>query len=143
MKAGPKATQRNSRVMLIASPHADATPYRRSVVLVVEHDERGTVGVILDGTFQRSVEQAREQLGQVVRDRQAGVIAAVPVRIATWPPGALEIEVKNGLWMTAPATSDMIFSKQSNWHELVRGVGRTVYRDALNIRHFPDDPRLN
>jgi putative AlgH/UPF0301 family transcriptional regulator len=132
--------------MLIASPSANDSPYRHSVVLLLEHDAQGAAGVVLDGSFAESLEQIREQLPRITgRQRlQAAGLASVPVKVAMWQPGQLDQELQSGLWFNAPANPQLILSEGvPRWHELVREVGRSVYRDALRITEFPANVWLN
>jgi putative AlgH/UPF0301 family transcriptional regulator len=132
--------------MLIASPAADNSPYRRSAVLLLEHNAQGASGVVLDGTFAESLEQLRQHLPRITGMQQlpTASLAAVPVKVAIWQPGQLDQEVGSGLWFNAPANPQRLFNEGVPlWHELVREVGRSVYRDALGIEQFPPNPWLN
>lgn len=132
--------------MLIASPAANNSPYRRAVVLLLEHNEQGAAGVVLDGSFAESLEQLRDQLPRISNMQQlrtAG-LAAVPVKVAMWQPGQLDRELESGLWFNAPANPQgMLNEGLPPWHELVREVGRSVYREALGITEFPANVWLN
>jgi len=145
--------------LLVASPYADGTPYRRAAVLLLEHSEQGAAGILVDGTFRASVDRLR-----AAGPRRAGLqsrgaaspgtespgtespgstasLAGVPVRVATWEPGQLDSELQRGLWLHTQADPGLVFSDHMPpWTELVRHVGRTVYRDALGIKGFPADP---
>ena len=74
--------------MLIASPFADNSPYRRSLVLLLQHDAQGAAGVVLDGTFAESLEQLRAHLPRIIGMQQmpAAGLAAVPRygNLASW-----------------------------------------------------------
>lgn len=132
--------------LLIASPSASSSPYRHSVVLLLEHDAQGAVGLVLDGSFAESLGQLREQLPRIMGTQRlaAAGLAAVPVKVAMWQPGQLEQELLSGLWLNAPADPQRMFGEGvPPWHELVREVGRSVYRDALGITGFPENVWLN
>ena len=133
--------------LLIASPHADASPYRRSVVLLLEHSEEGAAGVILDGSFRASLQRLRDHLPRHLAgtNRHAAALATVPVRVALWEPGQLELEIASGVWFNAAVDPRQLFSGAlpSDWKRLVREVGRSVYRDALGIESFPPAASLN
>ena len=132
--------------MLIASPYADGSPYRRSVVLLLEHNAQGASGVVLDGSFAASLEQLRNQLPRIAGMQQlpTASLASVPVKVAMWQPGQLDLELQTGLWFHAPANPQQLLSEGiPRWHELVREVGQSVYRDALGIEDFPATPWLN
>lgn len=132
--------------MLIASPAANNSPYRRAVVLLLEHDAQGATGVVLDGSFADSLQQLRAQLPRITSMQQlptAG-LAAVAVKVAMWQPGQLDQELESGLWFNAPAHPQAMLSEGvPPWHEFVREVGRSVYRDALGITEFPANVWLN
>lgn len=126
--------------MLIASPSAKNSPYRHAVILLLEHGAQGAAGVVLDGSFAESLEQLRQQLPRLTGMQQlpAAGLAAVPVKVAMWQPGQLDEELQSGLWFNAPANPQRMLSEGVlPWHELVREVGRSVYRDALGITEFP------
>ena len=132
--------------MLIASPAANHSPYRRSVVLILEHDAEGTVGMVLDGSLAASLEQLRNQLPRVTNMQAlpAAGLAAEPVKIAMWQPGQLDQELQNGLWFNVPANPERLLHEEvPPWRELVREVGRSVYRDTLGIKGFPTNVWLN
>jgi putative AlgH/UPF0301 family transcriptional regulator len=132
--------------ILIASPSADDSPYRRSVVLLLEHNARGAAGVVLDGSFAESLEKLRDHLPRIAQSQAASAasLAVVPVKVAMWQPGQLDKELKNGTWFNAVVGSQQLLHKPiPPWHELVREIGRSVYRDSLGIKHFPNDPTLN
>lgn len=145
-KQNQPATQSLRGRMLIATPAADNSPYRRAAVLLLEHNAQGAAGVVLDGSFAASLEQLREQLPRVAGMRQlptAG-LAAVPVKVAIWQPGQLDQELQAGLWFNAPASPQRLLNEGVPlWRDLVREVGRSVYRDALGIEQFPVNPWLN
>ena len=132
--------------LLVASPYADGTPYRRAAVLLFEHSEQGATGVVVDGMLRASVEQLRVQ-----SPRRAGLagdepvrLAGVPVRVAKWDGGQLDLELQQGIWLHTPVGPGFVFRDPvPRWSEIVRYVGRTVYRDALGIAGFPADPALN
>ena len=132
--------------MLIASPSANNSPYRRSVVLLLEHDAQGAAGVVLDGSFAESLQQLRAQLPRITGMQQLSTagLAAVPVKVAMWQPGQLDQELQSGVWFNAPANPQQMLSEGvPPWHELVREVGRAVYRDTLGISEFPAKVWLN
>lgn len=132
--------------LLVASPHADGSPYRRAAVLMLEHNEQGAVGVVLDGSFRASVDQLRAQLPRIsgLTDRATAAVAQIPVRAVIWEPGQLESELEHGLWLSTVADPALVFGESvPEWSELVRHVGRSVYREALGIEGFPGDVSLN
>jgi len=146
IKQNQTASQSLRGRMLIASPSANNSPYRRSVVLLLQHNSEGAAGVVLDGSFAESLEQLREHLPRITGMQQmsAAGLAAVPVKVAMWQPGQLDQELQSGLWFNAPANPQLMLSEGvPPWHELVREVGRSVYRDALGINEFPANVWMN
>lgn len=132
--------------MLVASPSADASPYRRSVVLVLEHNAEGAAAAVLDADFAASLEKLREQLPMLAGRQQSQLPAqaGLPVKIATWQPGQLDHEVRGGLWFNLPANAQQILNEGlPPWHKLVQEVGRSIYREALGIRNFPEHVSAN
>ncbi|MBC8357256.1 MAG: YqgE/AlgH family protein [Planctomycetes bacterium] len=132
--------------LLIASPAADNSPYRRSAVLLLEHNSQGASGVVLDGAFTDSMQQLRKHVPRITDMKQAPVaeLATLPVKVAKWRPGQLDLELRSGLWFNASTTPQRLFREGvPPWHELVREVGRSVYRDALGINEFATNPWLN
>ena len=131
---------------LVASPHADASPYRRSVVLLLEHNEQGAAGVLLNGKFRSSLAQLRAQLPRLLTgtDRQAASLSAIPVQVAVWEAGQLDLEVASGLWLNAPVDAKRLLAGDvPDWKHFVREVGRSIYRDALGIEQFPEHVSVN
>ncbi|HRX78545.1 MAG TPA: YqgE/AlgH family protein [Pirellulaceae bacterium] len=145
-KQNQPATQSLRGRMLIAAPLADNSPYRRSAVLLLEHNAEGASGVILDDSFAASLRQLRQQLPRITGTQQLPIagLAAVPVKVAMWQPGQLDHELQSGVWFNAPANPQRLLSEGvPPWHVLVREVGRSVYREALGIKGFPHSPWLN
>jgi putative transcriptional regulator len=63
---------------------------------------------------------------------------------AGWGPGQLDSEVAQGIWRVVPATSEQIFSEDSDlWERLSRQASRLQLRMMFNIKHIPADPLLN
>ncbi len=64
---------------------------------------------------------------------------------AGWAGGQLEGELEQGGWLTIPASHAMVFccDVASLWKVALTQGGKSVLRDALNIRHFPEDAQWN
>ncbi len=63
---------------------------------------------------------------------------------AGWGQGQLENELSQGAWLTTPATRELIFAENEDlWSTVVRRIGRSIIRSALNIKHMPNNVTLN
>ncbi len=101
--------------LLAASPRMMDSCFEKTVILVVQHDQRGALGVVLN--------QSPD--------------------MATWKKGHLEDEISSGDWLVVPATRAHLLSRKDNlWQDVVLQVGRSVLSE-LNLRHIPSDPLLN
>jgi len=115
-------------------------------VLLLEHNEQGAAGVLLNGKFRSSLAQLRAQLPRLLTgtDRQAASLSAIPVQVAVWEAGQLDLEVASGLWLNAPVDAKRLLAGDvPDWKHFVREVGRSIYRDALGIEQFPEHVSVN
>jgi putative transcriptional regulator len=66
------------------------------------------------------------------------------VGYAGWGAGQLENELKEGSWLVAPASPGEVFDQDDrSWDRLVRRVvGQQLFK-AMQIKHVPNDPRVN
>lgn len=63
---------------------------------------------------------------------------------AGWGPGQLEDELRQGAWLTTPATAEYLFYHGTDlWEEVSRRAGRSMLLSVLKIKHVPEDPSLN
>jgi putative transcriptional regulator len=62
-KMGQNAMKTLQGHLLVASPHLTDTPFSKSVILLLEHNESGAMGVVLNRTMDRSLKQTVERLG--------------------------------------------------------------------------------
>lgn len=84
----------------------------------------------------------REQLQQVTEQVQGPF--QFFVGHSAWTAGQLEQELESGYWLTLPADTDLLTSDhQQMWVNAIRETGRSVYRDVLGIRGFPQDVSMN
>lgn len=66
------------------------------------------------------------------------------VGYAGWGVGQLERELKEGSWLTTPATVDLIFGPGDDlWETLTKAISTSTLVQALKIKHVPRDPSLN
>jgi putative transcriptional regulator len=61
-----------------------------------------------------------------------------------WGGGQLENELKEGAWLTTPATVDQVFDDDSDlWKKVAQHIGESMLSSTLGIRHVPKDPSMN
>ncbi len=61
-----------------------------------------------------------------------------------WGGGQLESELKQGAWLTTPATVDAVFGEDNEmWKRVAQRIGESVLIDMLNIENIPPDPSVN
>ena len=61
-----------------------------------------------------------------------------------WGGGQLENELKEGAWLTTPATADQVFDDDADlWKKVAQHIGESVLTSALNIKHVPKNPSVN
>ncbi len=61
-----------------------------------------------------------------------------------WGGGQLENELKQGAWLTLPATVEFVFADHLElWKMVTYRIGSAFWAASLGIRHLPDDPSLN
>jgi putative transcriptional regulator len=175
---------------LIASPHLPDPNFFRTVVLMVQHTEEGSLGLVLNrpasaklrAIWEKAVGEpcpsdeavyvggplngplmavhALDECGEneilagvyfsTHRDQIRSVVAQLeqPYRIFSgysgWGAGQLEGELAAGGWLTLPATREQIFAAADElWRSVTREVGEEILFSALDVKHVPDDPRMN
>jgi putative AlgH/UPF0301 family transcriptional regulator len=146
VRQDPDSKQRPSRAgsLLIASPYAYDTPFARTVVLLLQDDDEAGVGVVVDEPFLARVQQLQQHhaarfSGRPSRPRNR---IELEVGMIVWHPDVLAQEIARGMWLTAPAAVQPPDGGDL-WATLVRSVGRSVLRDALDIDTDHVDPRRN
>jgi putative transcriptional regulator len=66
------------------------------------------------------------------------------VGFAGWGEGQLETELKDGSWLTTPASPEEIFTYGDElWPRLVKKIRGERTISMLKIKHRPDDPSSN
>jgi putative transcriptional regulator len=61
-----------------------------------------------------------------------------------WGSGQLENELKQGAWLTTPATFDFVFSDDDDlWRKITRHIGQEVLAGILKLKDIPKDPSMN
>ena len=175
---------------LVASPYLPDGNFFRSVVLMVQHDENGALGLVLNRPTNRQlaeiwsqitdapcpgdmpvyvggpcegplmavhelIEFSEEEICEGVyfasqRDNLLPIVAqnGRQYRIFSgysgWGEGQLEGELAAGGWLIAGATTDLVFADSDHvWQEIVHDIGDEILLDSLQIRHRPEDPRMN
>jgi putative transcriptional regulator len=84
----------------------------------------------------------REHLEELLRRR------GQPVRLfvghSGWGGGQLENELKEGAWLTTPATLDAVFGEDAElWKKVAQEIGLSMLTSTLKIKHVPKDPSSN
>ena len=174
----------------MATPQLPDENFYRTVVLLVEHNEEGALGVVLNRLAGQSVEELwREVSDQPCSSRRpvnlGGPVSGPLIAIHTdhelaemeilpgvylaaqkshldllveqdqhryrvylghsgWGGGQLESELKQGAWLTTPATKDYIFHDEDDlWETVAKHIGDAVLLKSLKIKHVPRDPSMN
>jgi len=152
--------------LLVATPVLSDPNFRRTVVLVVEHEaEQGTLGVVLNRPTRVLVDQVLEPWtdlatspsvvfsGGPVAPNSALALALVPgtdepvgwhpldAGYAGWGAGQLEAEISEGAWYVLPAEPGDAFCAEPEglWPAVLRRQGGELAYMAT----YPDDPSLN
>jgi putative transcriptional regulator len=94
---------------------------------------------ILPGVyFAAQREHLEELLGQ--NDRPYRVF----VGHSGWGGGQLENELKEGAWLTTPATVHQVFDDDDQlWKNVAQHIGEAMLTSTLKIKHVPKDPSMN
>ena len=159
--------------LLVASTYLPDPNFAKTIVLIVEHDENGALGIVLNRPSKHQLKDVWKNVtDETCHSRQllrlggpmGGPLMAIhteelladkpvipgdePFRFfsgyAGWGEGQLDGEVTSGDWLTMPATSDFLFSDGGDpWSEMLRAIFDDRLISALKIRHVPADPSLN
>ena len=63
---------------------------------------------------------------------------------AGWGSGQLEDELKQGAWLTTPATAAYVFYEGDDlWKTVAGQIGSSLLSSALKVKNIPDDPSMN
>jgi putative transcriptional regulator len=84
----------------------------------------------------------REHLEQLVREDRE------PLRLfvghSGWGNGQLEGELRQGAWLSVPATAEFVFYDDADlWRQVTRRVGESLLSGILGMPELPEDPSLN
>ena len=61
-----------------------------------------------------------------------------------WGGGQLENELKEGAWLTTPATVQQVFDDDDElWKTVAEHIGRAILTSTLKIKHVPKDASMN
>jgi putative transcriptional regulator len=176
-------------ILLIAEPFLKDPHFTRSVALICEHDQEGTVGFVLNKPFDETLDSLMSNFEgfpvpvfyggpvqintvhflhqypklipggqQILKDIYWGgdfeiasqliknnEIDLAKIRFfigySGWSKGQLKDELKEKTWITAKATSNLIFhsSPDKIWKDSLRQLGGD-YEMMIN---YPIDPQLN
>ena len=175
---------------LAASPYLEDPNFLQTVVLLIQHDADGALGVVLNRPTDKTVQQLWEEVHEPPCDNQQHLYLGGPVsgplmalhtvaalgdlevlpglffstqkehleelvkrdeaqsRVfvghSGWGGGQLETELRQGAWLTMPATLEEVFFDETQlWRRVTREISSGMMRAALKIKHMPEDPSLN
>ena len=173
--------------LLIASKTLMDPNFVQTVILIVQHDENGALGLVLNRALKTTIKEACEQAleipceldgplyqggpcegplmvlhaydtaGQMEvveevhfttqRDHiewlltQSDARAKFFVGYSGWAGAQLEGEMETGSWLTADATSTIVYTDdERSWQQLVKEITWSRWIDPKRI---PDDPSVN
>lgn len=178
--------------LLVAGPELLDPNFHQTVVLIVEHGEQGTLGLVLTRPSDTTVKDLWDQIGigeePCSSDRplfvggpvegplmalhthesladstvMPGVYFSVQkenltelvskpddsyrlfIGHAGWGAGQLEAEMKEGSWLTMPATAEYVFYAEDDlWDKVREEIVKSSFFGRLGIKHAPSNPRLN
>ncbi len=74
--------------LLVATPLLDEPPFRRSVILLLDHDEDGALGVVVNRAADLEVERVLSDWSETVNEHQAcssWAARSAPTARSRWP----------------------------------------------------------
>lgn len=108
-------------------------------LMAVHRDESLSELAVLPGVYVSTGRDSLEAL--VLKDEAAQRFF---VGYAGWGEGQLERELRDGGWLVAAATAELIFGPSDDlWQRLIKEVSGAALLSALKIKHVPADPSLN
>jgi putative transcriptional regulator len=156
--AEPAATEIVKGVFLYAAPGVDAGHFTESVVLIVQHEAGGSLGLVVNRPTRVPLREAITELGEV-EDPDLRLYFGGPVqpeavlalvRPVKPPPGAQRVlpdvyfstgldegqllaELKAGAWVVGPGRASAVFSDDPStlWPEVHELMRRTEARRGL------------
>ncbi len=176
--------------LLVATPKLPDPNFSKAVVLLVQHGENGSLGIVLNRPTDQSIADVWQQVSDVPCSDKRPVNLGGPVpgplmaihsakylseievlpgvyfaaqkgkldelvqqeehefRIflghAGWGGGQLEGELKQGAWLTTPATVDYVFHEGDDlWKKVAGDIGSSLLFSSLKIDDVPEDPTVN
>jgi len=76
--------------------------------------------------------------------RQSGGPFRLFVGHAGWASGQLEGELRQGAWLTTPASAQLVFDDDADlWRRVTRHIGNSLLKSALRVSELPPDPTMN
>jgi putative AlgH/UPF0301 family transcriptional regulator len=139
--------RRAAHEVLVSSPHLYGTPYDRQVVYILQHNEKGALGLVLDGNLRQTLQALRYVVvtpAGLESGRLMQNLASMSLTAVTWGPKQLDRELRIGCWMRGPSSFQCAMAEHDDlWLDLIRDIGRSVICDALRVRELPDNAMLN
>ena len=179
-----------ARHFLVASPKLQDPNFAKTVVLLLEHNEQGAFGVVLNRRIDKTIKDLWAEVHEPPCQSQqclnlggpvAGPLLAIHTHVplggvevlpgvyfchdktqledivqqqqhafklfvghSGWGGEQLENEIRQGAWLTTPATAEYIFYDEDLlWTKLFQHIGSDTLCTLLNIKNVPEDPTLN
>ncbi len=174
----------------VATPKLPDPNFSKAVVLLVQHGENGTLGVVLNRPTEQTIEDVWQQVSDVpCSDKHpvhvGGPVAGPLMTVHTikylaenevvpgiyfsakkgnldelvqqeeneykiflghsgWGGGQLDGELKQGAWLSTPATVDYVFYNGDDlWKKVAGDIGSSLLSSSLKIDDIPEDPTVN
>lgn len=175
---------------LAASPHLQDPNFLHTVVLLIQHDAEGALGVVLNRPTDKTIQQLWEDVHEPPCDNQqrlhlggpvSGPLMAIHTLVTLgelevlpglyfstqkdhleelvehrdvqsrlfvghsgWGGGQLESELREGAWLTMPATlEDVFYDVTGLWRRVTGEITSRMMQAVLKIKHVPRDPSMN
>src|SRR5215216_669381 len=107
--------------LIVAAPKLRDPNFFKAVVLLVQHNDEGALGLILNRPLGATIEAAWEQVTDTPR------LVSGLLHHAGWGPGQPEAEIEHASWLSAPAAREQVFGPtESLWDALMKLIARSA-----------------